>query len=270
MESTSHAGEPIEEPLRSPIAQAPISLILLPGGDRLESADSASAWKSYLGTLDREFEIQQVEVSQGFGPGLMAAIGRAQYPLILLATADRQFQPADLQVLLSIIDQVDLVTGCRKVPRAWWRRALAWCGNALAWVLLGLPFPESHCTAGATSWRRRWVARWLFGLRLFDPETPFRLGRREALVRILLQSRGSFALVEQLAKANHLECIMSEEAVAWNPPPQPPAESISFTKEARALFRRANFGDAGLHLPGPASPPGNRPEAPTKAESAPS
>src|SRR3712207_7375995 len=46
---------------------------------------------------------------------------------------------------------------------------------------------------------RRWVARWVFGVGLHDPECPFRLARREVVTRFPLQSAGPFALVEMLA-----------------------------------------------------------------------
>ena len=108
----------------------------------------------------------------------------------------------------------------------------------------------------------RWVARWAFGIRLRDPESAFRLVRRDAVIRIMLQSRGPFALVEQLAKANHLELIMTEEPVAWSPRTASPAESVPFAREARALFRRPDFGPPELHIPPPAPlPPTEKPDA---------
>ena len=270
MEPTPLVDAPTEEMLRSPIAQAPLSIILLAQGDEAAEQEAVAAWNTDLITLGREFEILlvrptsfRVEASLpsvafnpalGYGQALQSAIERAQYPLLLLTTADRQFQPADLQKLLGVIDHVDLVIGCRTVPRPWWRRLLSWCWDALAWVIVGLPFPETACTAGATPWRRRWATRWAFGLRLIDPESPFRLGRRETLARIVLQSRGPFVLVEQLAKANHLECILSEEPVAWTRPASTTPEAAPFASEAWTLFRRPDFGTLGTHLPGPAPP----------------
>ena len=56
------------------------------------------------------------------------------------------------------------------------------------------------------------------------------------MTRIVLQSRGPFALVELLAKANHLELIMTEEPVAWTPPLTGWPASAGFAEEARALF----------------------------------
>jgi hypothetical protein len=268
--SPPHEAHTPEPAARTPIASAPISVVLLALGSTSEAAESVSAWQAYLPTLDRPFEIAIVQPASadadanailaairrfdldptfGWGPALVAACRAAQHPLVMLAPADRQFEPQDLQRLLGVIDHVDLVTGCRTVPRPWWLRAPGWVVAMLVRIVLGIPPPPGNCTPGATPWHRRWAARWAFGVRLLDPESPFRLGRREGLVRIVLQSRGPFALIEQLAKANHLEFMMSEEPVAWTPPPAPPPEAVSFAQEARALFRRPDFGPPALHVP---------------------
>ena len=100
------------------------------------------------------------DLARGYGPALRAALLAAQHPLVVLTTADRQYQPADLKTLLGIIDQVDIAVGCRTVaPRPWWRRALGWVLARLAWVLVGLPPTATHLTPGATPWQRRWLAR---------------------------------------------------------------------------------------------------------------
>jgi hypothetical protein len=282
-----HDAHTPEPPARPPIASAPISVVLLAFGSNSDVAESVSAWQAYLPTLDRPFEIALVQYRLGdddanavltevrrfdidpilgFGPALVTACRAAQHPLVLLAPADRQLQPQELQRLLGVIDHVDLAVGCRTVRRPLWLRAPRWVLAMLMRIVLGIPAPPGNCTPGATSWRRRWAARWAFGVRLLDPESPFRLGRREGLVRIVLQSRGTFALIEQLAKANHLEFMMTEEPVAWTPPPTSVPETLSFAQEARALFRRPDFGAAILHLPVP-EPCAENPEAvPTKPE----
>src|SRR5947209_1604079 len=194
---------PEEEPSpRSPIAHAPVSAILLAAGAPSDAAESVAAWNAYLTTLDRPFELLLVplvemesnpvlaevrriayDAERGIGPALQAAVRAAQHPLIALATADLHYQPADLRQLLAVIDKVDIVVGCRSVRRpAFWRRALGAIGRAIGWLLVGLPFQRQPCVAGATPWQRRWAARWLFGVRLVDPECAFRLMRRDAAV----------------------------------------------------------------------------------------
>src|SRR4051812_18254570 len=111
----THVPEP---PPRPPIAQAPLSVILLAGGSASEAAESVSVWQAHLATLARPFDLLLVPLADldanpiladvrrldydpklGFGPALQAAIRTAQHPLVVMATADRQYQPADLQRL---------------------------------------------------------------------------------------------------------------------------------------------------------------------------
>lgn len=267
-----------DSPDRAPIAQAPLSVILLANGPTSAVAEAVSAWQAFLATLDRPFETIVLragghgssddanavlgavrgigyEPASGFGPALSAAIRAAQHPLVALATADGQFDPADLQRLLKDIDNVDLAVGCRTVaPPPAWRAALGRVGAFVGRVALGLPLERTPCVAGATPWRRRWAAHWALGVHLRDPESPFRLSRRDALVRIVLQSHGPFALVEQLAKANHLEFIMTEEPIAWTPPVGATMEPAEFARDLRAVFREPDFGTPELHTAAGANP----------------
>jgi hypothetical protein len=263
-------AEPPEPPMRPPIAQAALSVNLLAFGAASEVAECLARWQEYLATLDRPFEIVLIgpvesepnpaptdvrridfNPERGLGTALADAVRTAEHPLVVLATADRQYQPADLQALLGVIDHVDLAVGCRTVAVPLWRRVLGWTWAILLRIAIGIPLPPRNCTVGATPWRRRWLARWVFGLKLGDPESPFRLGRRDALRRIVFQSHGPFALIEQLAKANHLEFILTEEPVSWASPATPLPEPVPFGPEARALFRRPDFGPAELHIPPP-------------------
>jgi hypothetical protein len=269
------AGTP-HDPARPPIAEAPLSVILLALGTDSDAAESVSAWQAYLPTLERPFEIvvvqsgaphvnsnpvlaevRRIEIDPvvGIGPALQAAVNAAQHPLVALAPADRQFEPRELQALRGVIDHADLAVGCRNVPRPFWLSVLGWVFAILIRIVLGIPPYPRICTPGATPWRRRWAARWGFGVRLCDPESPFRLGRRESLARIVLQSQGTFALVEQLAKANHLEMMMTEEPVSWASPAMPIPERVPFAQEARALMRRPDFGPVELHVRPPAPEP---------------
>jgi hypothetical protein len=274
---------PPETPPRPPIAAASLSVILAAAGSSPEVTESVGTWERYLQTLERPFEILLVplgdldgsstdtqvrrveyDATRGHGAALDAALRLAQHPLAVLAPADRQIAPSELKTLLGVIDQVDLAIGCRSVaPWPAWLRGIARILGWVGWLLIGLPLEGSNCTAGATPWRRRWTARWAFGVRLKDPESPFRLMRREAVCRIVLQSRGPFALVEQLAKANHLELIMSEEPVAWTPPTSRAADVVPFAQEARLLFHRPDFGPPELHVPPiPPVPPPASPQVP--------
>src|SRR5260370_42457293 len=98
-----------EAPERPPIAEAPLSVILLALGTNSEAAESVSAWQAYLATLERPFEIVLVQSGPanadenpvlgeirriqigpvlGIGPALQAAIHAAQHPPVALVPAD--------------------------------------------------------------------------------------------------------------------------------------------------------------------------------------
>src|SRR5262249_42578980 len=139
----------------------------------------------------------------GFGAALRAGVAAARQPLLATSTGDRQYQPADLRGLLERIDKVDLVTGYRC-----WRpvpRLLRWLGavyRLAVRVLFGISLEPLPCWLGEQGQKKRWLARWVFGVRVHDVECAFRLYRRQIFARIPIQSNGPFALVEILAKAN--------------------------------------------------------------------
>ena len=102
---------------------------------------------------------------------------------------------------------------------------------------------------GVAGWGRRWLARWLFGVRVQDPECPYRLYRREVLERLPIQCDSSLAQIEILAKVNHLERIMAEVPVSWIPSRNPTLDPVekAAAMEWRRLFFEPDFGPAQEH-----------------------
>ena len=269
----------MSEPSQRPaIASSPISVILFAQTLSIETADAVRAWRQYLKTLARPCEILVVqetradvqatslddsaeriftyEASQGFRAALNDAIQAAQYPVLAFSTADRQYQPADLERMLKprkaeaasgppeppLIDKVDLIVGYRAGGQAPpWRVLLDRFQAVFGRVVIGIPVQKRVSWLGAAGWRRRWVARWLFGLRVTDPECPFRLVRRSLFEHLPIQSGGPFVQIEMLAKANHMGCLLAEELVAWSPPSLPENVGISFGHDARLVFRDPHF-----------------------------
>src|SRR5438128_2748003 len=100
MDPTPLVDTSAEELLRSPVAQAPLSVILLALGSSPEAVEGLAAWKSHLATLEREFhfvlirphslpvdgETESIEydLSKGYGHVLRTAISDAEFPLVLL------------------------------------------------------------------------------------------------------------------------------------------------------------------------------------------
>src|SRR5882724_6130236 len=105
METTAppHDAAMPEGPALPPIAEAPLSVILLALGTDSETAESVSAWQAYLPTLERPSEIvlvqsvsanadgnpifgeiRRIEIDPvlGLGPALQAAVRAATHPLV--------------------------------------------------------------------------------------------------------------------------------------------------------------------------------------------
>jgi hypothetical protein len=276
-------SEPTERPA---IASSPISVLLFAHALSTETNESLAAWHSYLDTLARPYEIFLIQETRseispnpdepldapqparafpydrmlGFRAALNEAIRAAQFPLLAMCPADKQYQPSDLERLFKLIDKVDLVAGYRAGGQApLWRVLLDTLLGVLSRVAIGVPLQPRTCWLGFDGWGRRWVARWIFGMRVVDPECPFRLMRREIFQHLPIQSSGPFVQVEILAKANHLSCYLAEEPVTWTPPTMPTSDAISFSQDARTVFHHPDFG---LFLDPRLAPAANNPQLP--------
>ncbi len=250
---------------RPAIASAPISVILFAQALTTDAPEALEAWRRYLDTLNRPYEIILIQETRpdlganepatatarlrifpheraiGFREALNDAIRSAQYPLLAFAPCARSYQPGELDRMLKMIDQVDLVVGYRTggAPPPW-RVLLDVIIGLASRLLIGVPLQPRVCWLGAAGWGRRLAARWVFGVRVADPECPFRLARREIFQRLPIQSSGSFVTVEMLAKANHLSCLLAEEPVAWTPALRD--EALPFGADAWRVFTNPDFG----------------------------
>jgi glycosyltransferase involved in cell wall biosynthesis len=261
---------------RPPIATAPLSVVLTAHNAGGELEGVVGGWARQLDALQRPYEIILVDdgssddsgaradalalqlpslvvhrhaAPRGLGAALRTGVGAARHPLLLCTTCDQQYRPEDLKVLLDAIDRVDLVTGCRAGrPAPAWIRGVTAIYRGFVRVVFGVALRPSPCWLGLSGWGRRWLARWVFGVRVHDPECAFRLFRRSVFRRLPIQTDGDFALVEILAKANFLGCLMDEVPVVHRPlpPGAPRAGPGRVTRDARRLFRNPDFGPAVL------------------------
>jgi hypothetical protein len=270
---------------RSAVASSPLSVLLFAHALSTDTQDSLQTWRQYLGTLGRAYEIVLIqetrpevptgpfedlaesakpthtfsyERSQGFRDALNEAIRSARHPLLAICPADKQYLPSDLGRMLKVIDKVDLVTGYRCGGQAPpWRVALDTLVGLFSRIVIGAALEPRTCWLGCEGWGRRWVARWIFGVRVVDPECPFRLARREVFEHLPIQSSGPFVQVEILAKANHLSCYLAEEPVTWTAPVEPTSsDGVTFGQDALLVFRAPDFGpfdgsDSALKANGP-------------------
>ncbi len=280
-------------PTLPPVADAPVSVVLLARDDAAHLEAVTAGWVTFLNGLGREFELILVEdgsrdgsaervaalaarhphlrvlrhdLPRGEGAALSAGLAAARHPLVCYARCEPRYHPGDLRKLLKEIDKVHLVPGYRAgrpVPRGW--RLLASLCSALGRVVFSHPLTP---LPGWLGWRRhlgRALVRAFFGVRSRDVGCPYRLLRREILARIPLQSRGSFAHAELLAKANFLGHLIAEEVPLGDR--QHPVEPEGLRHErrrdvfadARRVFARPDFGPA--RPAAPAAAPAAAPEA---------
>src|SRR5262245_54022212 len=234
-----------DAPQLPPIANEPISLVLTAHNDEAQLDEVLDAWFATLDTLGRDYEILLVNDGSSDRTGLLAesraansprlrVVGHAQrrgdgaalrtgvtasrFPLLVQAPCDRQFVPAELARFLGAIDKVHLVSGYRVwQPVPLWLRGVGWCYRLFVRFVLAHAQEPLPGWLGWRGYGMHALARVLFGLRVGDVSCAFRLFRRQVFDRLPIQSDGDFALVEVLAKANFLGCVMTEEPVTHRP-----------------------------------------------------
>lgn len=242
-----------EPPHLPKIADAPLSVILTVHDSRPRLDELLEKWSKHLEKLDRDYEVLLIddtgsdqsttqaetllhayprlrvlrhEGHLGLGVALQTGLASARFPLVCSCSGDPGYQPAEVKGLLELIDTCHLVCGYRLEQ-----------GNAQRPI--------------RPSWWRRARYRLIFGVHVRDAECPFRLYRKDIFARIPIQSRGPFALVEVLAKANFLGCVIGEVPVSYRP--QQGSEMDATLKEtrkdARRVFRSPDFGPAVLPPP---------------------
>jgi glycosyltransferase involved in cell wall biosynthesis len=264
---------------RPPIATAPISIVLTARNEAADLEEVIRGWLSVLDELQRPYEIIVVNdgssdntaaladalaaqrpqlrvlhhpAPRGLGAALRTGIAEAKHPLLLYTVCNKEYQPADLNRLLEHIDKVDVVTGYRVWrPIPTWRLWLDALYRGFVRLVFGLSKEPLDCWLGTRHYGPRWLARWIFGVRVRDPECLFTLCRRAIFARMPIQTDGDFAPVEILAKANFLACWLAEVPVSWIPPTRAEAPlGKAARKQARReiwlLFHHPDFGPAAV------------------------
>ncbi|HEX3152235.1 MAG TPA: hypothetical protein VHR66_29445, partial [Gemmataceae bacterium] len=169
---------------------------------------------------------------KGFGACIRTALEAASQPLFFYTSTDAGWTPSDLPRMLkslAVQDEytkkfVEIVNGHRRgtmLPAG--RKRLNWVYRVIIRIVFGyLPDPPRGWLGAAES-RFWWKCRLMFGLRLGDINSKFKLFRRSVFNRMVLQSNGEFIHAEILAKANFLGCLMDEIILAdrQSPPTQP-------------------------------------------------
>lgn len=248
---------------------------VLPAFDQEKAlAPAVAAWVPALERLDRPYELLIVDDGsldgtraqadllaarharvrvlahperRGFGVCVRTALEVAAQPLFFYTSCDHGWNPSDLGRMLTSLaytdeytgKQVEIVNGHRRgtaLPAG--RKRLNTLYRGFVRVVFGhLPDPPRGWL-GATERRFWWKCRLLFGLRVGDINSKFKLFRRSVFDRIEIQSDGEFVHAELLAKANFLGCMMDELVLSdRHQPPLPP----DVREEMRRVFREPKF-----------------------------
>lgn len=246
------------ESTRLPIRHAPLSLILVatrlepvealvaawlpfvenspPGSQLIVIADHPIECRTAHGRLRIVFHTRPM----GVGASLQTGVWSLETPLAFFVSTNSSLSREQASDFLERIDMVDLVVGCpRTGPTPMLVRTWERIKGIVSRIFLGYTPEPRLGWPGWGGWWRRWVARHLFGVPLIDPECGVLLGRSEIFLRIPIQSKGEFAWVEWVAKANHLGCLLDEVGVD-----AAPGRRAEFARDAWRVFRRPDFGAA--------------------------
>jgi dolichol-phosphate mannosyltransferase len=130
--------------------------------------------------------------NRGYGAALRTGFETARFDRVAFTDADCQFDLADLASLLSLADHVPVAVGYRVARQDVWRRRFFSAGyNLLARSLLGTGVRDCDCA-----------------LKVF---------RKDALARLLPESRAFFVNTEMLTRARQLGYAVSEVGVRHRP-----------------------------------------------------
>jgi glycosyltransferase involved in cell wall biosynthesis len=156
--------------------------------------DRTAAIADRLAAENPRVRVVHHPVNRGYGAALRSGFAAAQYPLVVLADGDNQFDLGELSVLLRGLGKFDIVSGyriARHDPVV--RRLYAFMYNRLARFLFNIPVRDVNCG--------------------------FKVYRRDLLERLLPQLRSTGALinVEMLARARKLGATVTEVGVHHYP-----------------------------------------------------
>lgn len=221
-----------------PLGEGPISALFPCQPD----ASVVDAWRA---AVERAAPCSQVladgESKTPLGESLRRLWPSVANTTVLVVLPDVAHRPGELKTLLDNAKQADVVVGVRQGrPRPRWLERSAWLGRVLAQLLFGVVLESNRPWYGWRYTRRQCRYRWLFGLRLKDPESGLLLIRRELWAQCPTQSNGRFAMIELLAKANFAGAMIVEALLG--PPGKAATTALADDpRDMQSVFRRPRF-----------------------------
>lgn len=215
--------------------------VIVPVHDFAGQTQFCDAWEASLARLNRPFEFHIIE-NVNLGEAIRSGLEQSTHPFILLIVPDFAYRPSDVRPLLEAINEADLVLGVRPgQPRSPLHKK---CQNVLRWinrVVFGIDAGNPRAWYGWPAWRKFMARRIKYGLRVQDPECGLRLVRREMLNRCPIQSKGTTALVEMIAKINFAGGLLAEVPLS-KPSDLPIMPTFAaYAVDERMMFRHPTF-----------------------------
>lgn len=156
------------------------------------SSDATAREAEAEAALRPHVRVLRHETNRGYGAALRTGFTAARFDRVAFTDADCQFHLDDLALLVPLTDRYPLAVGYRlRRQDTRRRRFLSWGYNVLARRLLGTGVRDVDCA-----------------LKVF---------RREALMRLLPESRGFFVNTEMVARARRLGYAIAEAPVRHRP-----------------------------------------------------
>jgi len=156
------------------------------------SQDGTASLLERLKTAHPNLRVIRHPVNRGYGAAVRSGFDAARFGWIFMMDADNQFDPTEIELLLSRAADADIVAGYRKLRRDPLLRRL----NAWAFFTM---------------------VRLLFGRLVRDVNCAFKLIRRDLVTRMALHSEGALINTEMLVLARQLQARVVEVPVHHYP-----------------------------------------------------
>ena len=159
------------------------------------STDRTGSYADEIARTDPRVRVVHHASRRGYGGAIRSGIAASRHPLVFFTDGDRQFDPADIALLLPGLASADAVIGYRrKRSDPLRRRFVGWCYNRAIRIFFGLPVRDVDCA--------------------------FKLLRREVFDRVpleLVRSNGAFFSAELLIRMHEAGIRVTQLAVPHHP-----------------------------------------------------